>query len=393
MKQKEKKPLVSIIIPVYNGSNYMREAIDSAISQTYKNIEIIVINDGSTDNGETEKIARSYGKKIRYFSKENGGVSTALNFGIKKMKGDFFSWLSHDDRYYPDKIKIQIDYLIDNNLLDKKVMLYSNYDVINEKSEVINRVRFELYKPNDKPEYAMLHGLVSGISLLIPKKAFEEVGYFDEKYRCVQDYLLFSEMMKKYKFIFTTECTTSTRVHSKQVTNVNPNVIKENNFLWIKMQENVSDKRKEELEGSLYLFYKQMYNFLIENNDYKEAHEYTKNKMLEELSKEIDKLNKELDSKNICEVESEIKDLNNSKFICKWFKRIGKIETLNAIKPKVNRKCRSQINYKLYELKKINYSIEKETIIKKVKLCLKKDGFLKSIKKGIKYLNKIREKR
>ena len=79
------KPLVSIVIPVYNGSNYMREAIDSALAQTYENVEIIVVNDGSTDDGETDRIARSYGDKIRYFAKDNGGVSSALNKGIKEM--------------------------------------------------------------------------------------------------------------------------------------------------------------------------------------------------------------------------------------------------------------------------------------------------------------------
>ena len=72
-------PKVSIVIPVYNGANYMREAIDSALNQTYKNIEVIVINDGSIDNGETDRIARSYGDRIVYVKKENGGVSSALN--------------------------------------------------------------------------------------------------------------------------------------------------------------------------------------------------------------------------------------------------------------------------------------------------------------------------
>ena len=67
------KPLVSIIIPVYNGENYLQQAIDSALAQTYGNLEILVINDGSTDEGRTEQIALSYGDKIRYISKENGG--------------------------------------------------------------------------------------------------------------------------------------------------------------------------------------------------------------------------------------------------------------------------------------------------------------------------------
>ena len=80
-------PKVSIVIPVYNGSDYMAEAIDSALAQTYNNTEVIVVNDGSNDGGKTREIAFSYEDKIRYFEKENGGVASALNFGIKKMEG------------------------------------------------------------------------------------------------------------------------------------------------------------------------------------------------------------------------------------------------------------------------------------------------------------------
>ena len=70
---------ISIIIPVYNGANYLRNAIDSALEQTYDNCEVLVINDGSSDDGATERIAAEYGERIRYFYKENGGVATALN--------------------------------------------------------------------------------------------------------------------------------------------------------------------------------------------------------------------------------------------------------------------------------------------------------------------------
>ena len=94
-----KKPKVTIVIPVYKGKKYMRKAIDSAIAQTYENLEILVINDGSPDDGATDTIAKSYGDKIRYIYKENGGVSTVLNLALKEMKGEYFSWLSHDDVY------------------------------------------------------------------------------------------------------------------------------------------------------------------------------------------------------------------------------------------------------------------------------------------------------
>ncbi len=133
-------PLVSIIIPVYNGANYLSEAIDSALAQTYKNIEILVINDGSNDHGATEKIAKSYGDKIRYFSKENGGVATALNLGIKKMKGEYFSWLSHDDIYYPNKVAVQVEVMDGRN----DIVLLSNWDDFTEgiKKETIKNEKF-----------------------------------------------------------------------------------------------------------------------------------------------------------------------------------------------------------------------------------------------------------
>lgn len=79
------KPIVSIVIPVYNGANYMKEAIDSALNQTYPNCEVIVVNDGSNDNGATEKIALSYGDRIRYIKKEKWWSS---NRGKQRNKGD-----------------------------------------------------------------------------------------------------------------------------------------------------------------------------------------------------------------------------------------------------------------------------------------------------------------
>ena len=78
------EPLVSIIIPVFNGADYVAEAIESALLQTYKRVEILVVNDGSDDNSETRNACEPYNDRIRYFEKENGGVSTALNFAIHK---------------------------------------------------------------------------------------------------------------------------------------------------------------------------------------------------------------------------------------------------------------------------------------------------------------------
>ena len=103
---KNNLPKVSIVIPVYNGEKYMRQAINSALAQTYENTEVIVIDDGSTDSSAA--VAAEYDDHIRFFRQANGGVASALNLGINHMQGDYFSWLSHDDAYRPGKIELQI---------------------------------------------------------------------------------------------------------------------------------------------------------------------------------------------------------------------------------------------------------------------------------------------
>ena len=128
-------PLVTIVIPVYNGGNFMREAIDSALAQTYRNIEVVVVNDGSIDNGVTDSIATSYGNRIRYFVKPNGGCASALNHGIENMRGEYFSWLSHDDVYLPEKIEHQIQIL--ESIDDKLTIIYGGYEVIDSNSKAL----------------------------------------------------------------------------------------------------------------------------------------------------------------------------------------------------------------------------------------------------------------
>lgn len=261
---------VSIIIPVYNGSNYMREAIDSAINQTYKNIEIIVINDGSND--ETDEIAKSYGNKIRYYKKENGGVSTALNLGLEKMTGDYFSWLSHDDLYLPDKIEKEVGYLYENGN-PKNIILFSDYYLINEQGNVISECIKKHDEISNKPEYALLRGHVNGNSLLIPREAFEKYGNFDEKLRCVQDYLLWFKMMKTYTYVHIPEMLVKSRVHNKQVTETNPNVLKEGNWFWTKMISEIRLEDRIRLEGSNYNFLIKMADFL-KTTPYEDTRKY-----------------------------------------------------------------------------------------------------------------------
>lgn len=216
-------PLVSIVIPVYNGGKYLKYAIDCALNQTYANIEIIVVNDGSTDNGEVEKIAKSYGNKIRYFYKENGGVSSALNYGIEKMNGDYFSWLSHDDGYTCDKIKDSIDLLSKNNQLGCKTIAYTGGIFIN--SEGIKLYPFKeffkkdvLYDGIQVINVFTKKGTINGCCMLIPKEVFNEVGQFDTSLRYSQDSLMWYKIfLNGYKMISDNKENVMCRLHSEQV--------------------------------------------------------------------------------------------------------------------------------------------------------------------------------
>ncbi|MGE0527783.1 MAG: glycosyltransferase family 2 protein, partial [Bdellovibrionales bacterium] len=120
------KPLVSIVIPVFNGEEFLEQAIASALDQDYPNLEILVINDGSVDG--SARIANKFGAAIRYFEKSNGGVATALNEGLQRMSGDYFSWLSHDDLYSSNKISAQMARLAELGY-PEDVICFSNYEI------------------------------------------------------------------------------------------------------------------------------------------------------------------------------------------------------------------------------------------------------------------------
>lgn len=215
------QPLVSIVIPVYNGADYLNETIESALAQTYEPIEVIVVNDGSTDAGATAAIAKQFGDRIRYFEKENGGVSTALNLGIEKMRGEWFSWLSHDDLYTPEKIAHQIKLL---NRMDstQKTILSCGTDLIDEVGRPIQRLRKRtkgFYTSDEMFDYLMLEACLSGCALLVPKQAFEEAGMFPTNYRYIQDWVLWVDMaLAGYEFLVTTNPYVKSRVHPKQQT-------------------------------------------------------------------------------------------------------------------------------------------------------------------------------
>ena len=265
-KMAEWEPLVSIVIPVYNGSNFLREAIDSALAQTYKNCEVIVVNDGSQDGGATDAICRSYGDRIRYFAKENGGVSTAVNLGIEQMHGEYFAWLSHDDIYYPQKIERQIEAL--SKQKDKTLIVHGNYDILYEESKLLIHHDFlQLHTEQDltNSNFAAIFLAIHGCSILVHKSHFERVGTYDPQLKTTQDSVWLFYAMRGQKSVFLNEQLFLARIHGSQGNKTMDEHTADFNQMMIDFCEWLTEKEKKDLCGSVPNFYYQLYWILLKN--------------------------------------------------------------------------------------------------------------------------------
>jgi hypothetical protein len=181
---------VSIVIPVYNAENYITECVESALSQSFKDIEIIAIDDGSSDR--SLEILKKFADKIKIISKENGGTSSALNAGIKIMTGDWFKWLSADDVLYPNAIE---ELILESNKVKNKenCIFYSSYDIIDSYGKIIKH----FIEPNynslisfDLNVILLDHHIGNGTTSLISKSAIDQFGKFDEHIGFAEDYEL-----------------------------------------------------------------------------------------------------------------------------------------------------------------------------------------------------------
>ncbi len=261
---KQDSPLVSIVIPVYNGSQYMRKAIDSALAQTYSNFEVIVVNDGSRDDGKTEAIALSYGDRIRYFTKTNGGCGSALNLGIRNMRGAFFSWLSHDDEYLPSKVAHQVELFQRSG--SPHAIVYCGYELIDSSSNRTGDMRPHAVMTQQQletPLLPLLRGLINGCALLIPRYYFDEMGVFDESLPTTQDYDLWFKFFRNAPLVFDQQLLVRSRSHPGQDTHSKWHQhIAECNQLWTGFLHKLNDEEMTRMEGSPYRFLTRTAKFL-----------------------------------------------------------------------------------------------------------------------------------
>lgn len=171
-------PLVSVIIPIYNRNEYICEAIDSVLAQTYKNYEIIVVDDGSTI--DVKRVLEPYMGKIKYIYQENKGLAAARNTGIKNSNGKYLAFLDDDDLFEPRKLEFQVPILEYNSEVG---FVYSDCYEFETKNTAEMRLNLAVGRDKLSREFAKLFFMSWNVrvpTVLIRRKCFKDVGLFDE---------------------------------------------------------------------------------------------------------------------------------------------------------------------------------------------------------------------
>ncbi len=215
--KKSKELLISVIMPVYNTGRFVAEAMESILSQTYKNFEFIIINDGSADN--TSEILHSY--KTRYLKiiqlitlKENIGDSKAANIGFQAARGEFIARMDADDISHPERLARQVKYMLKHPGV---IMLGTQAEIINEDSEKTGEKIFPIKHKDIYNNYAIYHPMLHPSCLfrreLLPNKNF----LYESGYEPNDDYYTFFKLLNYGEFANLNQKLLYYRIHSKNI--------------------------------------------------------------------------------------------------------------------------------------------------------------------------------
>jgi teichuronic acid biosynthesis glycosyltransferase TuaG len=181
-RSKASTSVVSVVIPVYNQGNYLAGAIDSVLSQDYEAVELVVVDDGSTDS--TAAVIASYADRIRLISQENRGAAEALNRGIAASTGSLVCWLSADDVFLPGKLTAQVASFVGTPGLS---MSATGYDVVDARDRIIRRVPAPAWRHPDPFVAVFWENPINGSSVMIRREVFERTGPFNAALRADVD--------------------------------------------------------------------------------------------------------------------------------------------------------------------------------------------------------------
>jgi len=202
-------PKYSVVISVYNKEKHISKTLKSVLAQTIQDFEIVILNDGSTDNSEAE-ILKFKDERIRYFSEENMGAGAGRNYVIKKAKGNYIALLDADDYWYSFYLEEQ------SRIIEKypeESVFATNSEIIKGSKKIERNYSIDISNKTDlltdffKASY--LTSIVNSSSTVIHKDVFEKVGYYDPSFKTGEDTDLFIRIGISYKIVFNTRVCTS----------------------------------------------------------------------------------------------------------------------------------------------------------------------------------------
>jgi len=244
-----KTPTVSVIIPTYNRAHLIGKAVKSVLNQTYQDFEIIVVDDGSTDN--TEEVMKSFNNfKIRYIChSDNRGISVARNIGIRASRGEYIALLDSDDEWLPEKLDKQVD-VLQNESPEVGVVCSWSYN-IDEKGNYISK-RCLPKKGGYIYEDLLSTNPISVPTVLIRKECFNRVSLFDDLLNAQEDWDMWIRIAKYYRFALIKVPLVKYRKHSDQISkNPREKIITANRIL----VKYVNELKKRPRAHSKHYFY------------------------------------------------------------------------------------------------------------------------------------------
>jgi glycosyltransferase involved in cell wall biosynthesis len=189
-------PLISVIIPVYNGEATICKTIQSVLNQTHSNFELLIINDGSTDN-TLEVISSVQDSRIQVFSYKNAGQGTSRNRGLRQAKGEYVSFIDADDLWTVEKLEDQLTAL---QQYPEAAVAYSWTDYVNELGEFISHAPQRFYQGNVYTKLLLSDFIGSGSNVLIRKSAILELNGFDQSLPPAEDWDMWLRLAAQYPF-------------------------------------------------------------------------------------------------------------------------------------------------------------------------------------------------
>ena len=207
-------PLVSAIVPAFNAQRYVREAIDSILGQTYANIEVLVVDNASTD--DTAREIKSYGERVTYLREDKKGPSAARNRGLKHCRGEFIAFLDADDLWLPDKTERQLQFLAAH---PEYGICYSHYEFIDADGKPLERPH--RHRPLSGWVFEALLKLEVSVgtgTVMIRRECIEKVGDFEEQLMTAEDTNLYIRLAKYYQYGYLSGPVARYRVHPQGLT-------------------------------------------------------------------------------------------------------------------------------------------------------------------------------